>query len=468
MGDVIKGIFGDIGAFTETGIEHAADPLDPTWTPQFGGQISGSEPLVTLPGGFNDNTWKELEANGAGGPSYDVFKTGNAVADRVAPAIAGGAAFSGLSAAGEGAGAAAGGTGFGAGSGAADAAAIDFGEGAMDAVGSGMTAPEAAGMTNVPGGFADAGMDNASVFPTSASGPGEVPGGGVEPDAPKTDYLGNAEKGAVKSFSSSALNKDSPEDTLKNTLSGGITGGLLSSTPSTETTSTGISGASGMAAPGVGDLTGQGSMVNGSVSTAGEFNPSPANVSGGDGALSKLASIAKTLGLVSDGKDGLSMGKNVLPAAGLGLTAYNQNRSANATADAQKNLQQTVQPAADVSAQLLQQFQSGQINASDAQAISDWQTQQLAQTRQYFQKAGLSGSSAAKEAEGKITQQAQSMRDQALQNLLKGGLSAVSTASQPLQAMAGQQLAQDTQLQNAMANFVQNSAKTSTQGAPSA
>jgi hypothetical protein len=62
------------------------------------------------------------------------------------------------------------------------------------------------------------------------------------------------------------------------------------------------------------------------------------------------------------------------------------------------------------------------------------------------------------------------MQDQALQNLLKNGLSATGQASSGLSSMATQQASQDQQLQQAMASFLQAQGKNaaSTQGAPAA
>jgi len=148
LGDIL----GDIIGGTTVGIEHALDPLDPTWTPQFGGLISDSEPLTTLPGGFNEYTWGEMADNGAGSALFDITKEGNKIADVVAPAIAGGAFAGALG-------------------GAGSAAGEGLGAGLAEA-GTAM-APELAGLTATEGGIAALGMDSASALAGLGSYAGE-------------------------------------------------------------------------------------------------------------------------------------------------------------------------------------------------------------------------------------------------------------------------------------------------------
>jgi len=192
--------------------------------------------------------------------------------------------------------------------------------------------------------------------------------------------------------------------------------------------------------------------------------------SGDSGSLSGLKTLGQSLGLVN--KDATGVGSNLLPAAGLGLSAYTQMQGANATKAALggKTTQQIQAPVAkaqaaaetqkaEVSQQIMSQYQSGKLNASDAQQIDDWKTAQIAQSRAYYAKAGLSDSSMEHQAEASIEKTAVGMRDQALQNMLKTGISAAGSSTPALNSMAMQQTQQDTALQNAMANFLRSSGK---------
>lgn len=201
----------------------------------------------------------------------------------------------------------------------------------------------------------------------------------------------------------------------------------------------------------------QGAAASGTGSTGSSVTKTLSNLFSPSNPLSAATRALDFLGITKNG----SIGPNALPAAALMMSMANQNKNAKGLGDAQKTLSQTIQPVAQLGQQLISQYQSGQLNVADAKAINDWESAQLAQSRQYYAKAGLSDSSMAVQAEGQIHQQAQAMRDQALQNMLKVGLSAVGQASQPLTQLAQQQVSQDAALQQAMANFLMAMAQNS-------
>lgn len=152
-------------------------------------------------------------------------------------------------------------------------------------------------------------------------------------------------------------------------------------------------------------------------------------------------------------------GKNALT----GLSLLNSLRAQNAMkkngADAAGQYNSIAKPTLDVSNQLLTNFKNGQISAADQQAIAQWQQQQMAQTNQYYAKAGLSNSSMHSDAVSKIAQQADSMRQQAVQNLLTGGLKAAGLAQGPQLAAVNASLQSDQAAQQATQNFLMQLAK---------
>ena len=170
---------------------------------------------------------------------------------------------------------------------------------------------------------------------------------------------------------------------------------------------------------------------------------------------SVVSQAAKLLGLNEN-----SSLKDILPYAGLAMSgmgianAKSAQSGGGATSSAAGNTQSAVgTQAAGVASQLLNQYQSGTLNASQTYQIQQWQQQQTAQIRQYYANMGLSNSTMEKQAEANIGQQASAMTSAALQSLLTSGLSAVSAANGVLSGVAQQQVAADQQLQSAMKNF---------------
>lgn len=121
-----------------------------------------------------------------------------------------------------------------------------------------------------------------------------------------------------------------------------------------------------------------------------------------------------------------SVTRNPLAAGGLALNVASQihaarNSSANQIRDA-------VKPISDEAASLLAQYGKGQLNAADEFRINQWEQAAIAKAQSLYggnQTASLN-------AVNNIKQQAQAMRDQALQGLLKEGLAASGMAVGPL------------------------------------
>lgn len=145
-----------------------------------------------------------------------------------------------------------------------------------------------------------------------------------------------------------------------------------------------------------------------------------------------------------------SAAKGALPYASLGLNAYNLKNSLDAT----KALQGSAQQTGNVGSQLLSNYQSGQLSGADQQAIVQYQQQQTAAVNDYYAKAGLSNSSMHTQALQQVQQQAETMRQQALNNMLTQGLSATGTTNQALTAAAQAGLASSKDTSQAMGDFM--------------
>jgi hypothetical protein len=143
------------------------------------------------------------------------------------------------------------------------------------------------------------------------------------------------------------------------------------------------------------------------------------------------------------------------PTASLGLNALGQYRAQ----DAQKQFANIARPAQEVGNQLLAQYQTGTLSSSDQFAIQQWVQQQKAAIKQYYAKAGLSDSSMAVNALSQIDSQAETMRQQAIANELKQGLSALGIANPALTAGVQAGFKQDAQLAGNSAAFLQELAK---------
>ena len=146
----------------------------------------------------------------------------------------------------------------------------------------------------------------------------------------------------------------------------------------------------------------------------------------------------------------------------LGTTAL--VKQSQGLGSAQRQLNAAAAPAQGVEKQLLNQFQTGQLTGADAQAIAQWTQQQTAQVNQYYEQAGLSNSSMHQAALTQVSQQADQMRQQALNNMLSNGLSAAGVANPLISTGVTAGVQQDANAMQAMQNFLNTLANMNTQG----
>jgi len=147
------------------------------------------------------------------------------------------------------------------------------------------------------------------------------------------------------------------------------------------------------------------------------------------------------------------------PAVG---TLASMLKGRNAGNDAQSQFNAIAKPVSDTSNALLAQFNKGQITGADQYKIGQYTQQQTAAVNSYYAKAGLSNSSMHLQALDKVQQDAQGMRQQALQNMLNEGLQAAGIADPYLAQGIRASLAQDQQAQTNMAAFLQQLARMNT------
>ena len=140
---------------------------------------------------------------------------------------------------------------------------------------------------------------------------------------------------------------------------------------------------------------------------------------------------------------------DALTAAGLGYNMYSQQQQKKAMGDMQKKVANAVAPLESTQGQLLSQYNSGSLTAADAAGIQDYVAGSKAQIRQQYASMGQANSPQQAQAEAAIDQKAAAMTDQALKNYLTEALQTTGAITGPYAAIAGQQIAADTGLQNA-------------------
>lgn len=155
--------------------------------------------------------------------------------------------------------------------------------------------------------------------------------------------------------------------------------------------------------------------------------------------------LSRMLGKITD---------NPLTAAGLGLTAY--NAVANKPQGIGAELKEAAKPISDQAASLLAQYGRGEINPGDEFNINKWEHDQIARAQSFYASSGQGESTAALAAVGAIQQQAQAMRNQALQGLLQAGLQASGMALGPLTQAIQAQAAEDQQFAHATSSALQS------------
>ena len=139
-----------------------------------------------------------------------------------------------------------------------------------------------------------------------------------------------------------------------------------------------------------------------------------------------------------------------VPIASLAMNLRQQS-------SAKKNAQQlsaNAQQQSEVSNKLLADYRAGQLSAADQQGIVQWKQAQRAQVDQYYQKAGLSNSSMHQQALQQIDTQAETMRQQAVNNMLQQGMSAAGVANTATSQAANAALANDKYAGSVMQDFM--------------
>ena len=151
-----------------------------------------------------------------------------------------------------------------------------------------------------------------------------------------------------------------------------------------------------------------------------------------------------------------TIGATPFQAGALGLGIYGQYKAAEERKSVQEQLNRQAQLTRPAAESLMSQYQSGTIGPAQEKQISDYTSQQKAQIKQRYAKMGRDPNydSAAQQEMANVDVQAASMRDTALQNVLKSGLAAAGVTAGPYQqaVMAGYQ--SDTASQTAQANFL--------------
>ncbi len=339
----------------------------------------------------------------------------------------------------------------------------------------GMLAADYLGGATAAEAAAALGTTEAGAAGIMGSGLSSAAGGGVA-----ADYLGGAtagEAGAAlgttpeaatgimgSGLSGAAAPSISPG--VSNLASSGTQGGSLGGSAPTSgagTTSSGISsaapaaGGSGMGAPATIDpLTGE--PLSGAA-------PTPAAGAATGAQPGYLAKGAQALGLTTP--TGNLVPGTLMTGASLGLNAASQIAGNKSLGNMQQKVASATGALQPAQTALLDQYNSGKLNASDAQGIQQWVTTSKAQIRQQYASAGMGNSTQAQQAEAAIDQQAQAMTAQALNNYLNEAMGVTGAMTGPYGTLASQQIQQDAALQAAAGNvFKSIGTQQANQGAP--
>ncbi len=109
--------------------------------------------------------------------------------------------------------------------------------------------------------------------------------------------------------------------------------------------------------------------------------------------------------------------------------------------------------AATTATNILNKFNTGQLMPTDQAAVSQWHDQALASAKSYYAQAGLGDSSISQQAYANIAQQADQMRQSALNNMLTQANTAAGISNPIVANMVSQQIAADKNLQTAQSSF---------------
>lgn len=138
----------------------------------------------------------------------------------------------------------------------------------------------------------------------------------------------------------------------------------------------------------------------------------------------------------------------------LALIGLGTLQGQSAAKSAGKQIASVGQPQRDAAAGLLNQYNSGTLNAGDAHAVSQFKADALAKSRQYFAQAGLSNSSQAAAAEAAIQAQGAAMESQMLQGYLTSAMNELNITDKNQIAGITAELQGDQQATASAASFL--------------
>lgn len=315
------------------------------------------------------------------------------------------------------------------------------------------------------------------IMGTGGSGELATPAGaGVNPLAGGDPIMGTGASGELATPGSPAAGGVAVPAVGTSTGGGELAGGGLAeagnaaanlsafSSPSVDFSALDVnpSGAAGFDAGGGGSFSGAGSVPSGGSGMPGYFEGDSSGALGDVSSINDPDAIAKAAAAAGGGSStpttaGTGVLQSILDGAkknplAVGAFAANllaqlkANKSGTGTADQLKALGQ---PTQDIATDLLAQYKSDTLNPSSQQAIDAWKQQQTASIKNYYAKAGIPDSTAAKHAIADIEAKAVAMADLARQGLLDEGLKVAGVAQGPLTAAIAQQARQDTALSTA-------------------
>lgn len=244
----------------------------------------------------------------------------------------------------------------------------------------------------------------------------------------------------IKPFTSELQNNLLPHYEIGAAIGAGVTGlGALSSLMGANT-------ASSLAASGgsPGFLSKLGSLFGGGTSVP--DIASGGGVGGGEsgGLLGGLKNIL-TGGSGGGGLGGLNLGKLGIGALG----ALVQRKQGEKLAS---QLEGVTAPARNAANAMLAQYQSGTLNAGDAQAISDYAANAKAAIRQGMASRGLGSSGILDDRLAEVDKQVAAMKSQALANYFTQGINALGSTYGPYTQALQQRFMADTQARDTLTN----------------
>lgn len=303
-----------------------------------------------------------------------------------------------------------------------------------------------AGLSDAALGAAGAGLGSGIEGAAAAAGPTDAAlgaagaglGSGIESAAGAGGGLAAAGDAAAATAAAAGMSSGAPMAGVEATGLGGVSGTGLSSAEAFTGAELGAGGA--VAAPPLGT----GVDAAGAASGSGAFYE--------EELLAKIraAQAASVPTEVSMGQKALNaITNNPLTAGALGLNVLGQMNAAKSGKTLAGQLKKQAQPVQEISDSLLAQYKAGTISPSTSFDIQRWKDQSIAQTKNYYAKAGIPDSSAAQSAIANIEAKAVAMEDQARQGLLTQGLNAAGVAAGPASAAITAQAQQDQNLQQA-------------------